>query len=172
MARRFRSIGLVAATALVTLVVHGAFAATTQVQGSTPSRVKVLRAPPSQIFSTTSGTFSNVPGARMKITVPSGAPGLVIVRFTGQAGCESGIATAFCSLRIFVGGKQAQPKTKGAAFIFVGATSDGQFGSYATERSRGGLSPGTYTVRVQWRTTSGADFSLENWHLTAEVFRQ
>ena len=94
----------------------------------------------------------------------------MIVRFAGQAGCTSAIATAFCSVRIMVGDQQAQPKTIGAAFIFVEAEPDGLYGSYAVEPSRSGLAPGTYPVTVQWRSTSGAEFTLENWHLTVEIW--
>jgi hypothetical protein len=167
---RVRSIALVAATMLVTVAVHAALGASSTVRGQSPSRITVVRA--RALESTTAQTFRNIPGVRTRITVPSGQRGLVVVRFSGQAGCASGVATAYCSIRIFVGGKQAQPKTVGAGFVFLDSEAGGRFGSYALERSRGGLSPGTYTVRVQWRSTSGAEFSIKNWHLTAEVFEQ
>ena len=58
-----------------------------------------------------------------------------------------------------------------AAFVFLPAIEGETDGVRGVERSRGPLNPGTYPVKVQYRTTSGAQFTVDKWHMTVELAR-
>lgn len=168
-----RPVALIATLAAVTLILRIAIAAPTTVSAGAVTKVKVVRDTRGDGFSsTTSQEFATVPGARTSVTVPSGTKGLVIVRWSGETSCtHAAPTTQFCTARIMVGNAQAEPKTVGAAFVFAGAAVSDSSGIRGFERSRGPVNPGTYPVRVQYRTTSGAEFTVDKWHMTVELVR-
>jgi hypothetical protein len=129
---------------------------------------------------TDSSTFSNLPGASVRVRVPAGATGLLVARFTAESGCFSAGADneAWCSIQILARKVRTatdielEPATDNDfAFDSVNETEEG-FGweSHATERSAV-VAPGKYVVRVQWAVANQpgpATFRVDEWHLTVE----
>jgi len=164
---------LVLATVLITLMTHSAIArhiAGTTVSGTSITAVKVVRETASN--ETTSTSYVNLPGASTTITVPTGQKALILARFSAESVCYAGQQGHWCSVRILVGGVQAEP-ADGLDFGFDSVEAD-QFlyESHSMDRSRGPLSAGSYLVRVQVAVTlSSVVFRLDDWSLTVERVR-
>jgi hypothetical protein len=120
---------------------------------------------------TNSTTYVELPGASATVTVPAGQSSLIIASFTAESECAVGGGTGYCSVRILIGGLEANPGA-GSEFHFdsFGSGSATDFSeAHAMTRSRGPLGPGTYAVQVQ-ATVSAANttFVLDDWHLTVQ----
>jgi hypothetical protein len=129
---------------------------------------------------TTSTDFIDVPGASADITVERNS--ILIARFASDTFCsakftiEGMLVPGFCSVVILVSGPggnfvEMEPVTSG----FENFQMDNGTGAQAIERSFGPISPGKYTVKVQFRifvspdtAQPGNTFALTAWHLTVE----
>lgn len=123
----------------------------------------------------------DVPGALAKIRVHKKS--IVIARFASDSFClaqfrvlpTEPLQPAYCSVRILAstgpGGDfvELEPSTS----IFQEFQVHEGSGAHAIERSSDPLSPGTYTVKVQFSIPfgiePGATFALTGWHLTVEA---
>jgi hypothetical protein len=166
--------GVAALVGLLIWAVPAAIGLTNGTGGGPVTSVKVVRSNSSQI--TTSTTFVNLPGATVKVKVPSGQRALILARYSAESNCTGGAVGSWCSARVLIGGVEAAP-VSGADFAFdsVDSTDDVSclpadcgWESHSMDRSRGPLGPGTYTVRVQWRIVNGSTFRLDDWSLTVE----
>ena len=142
----------------------------TTAQGNTLTQVKVVRdANPAE---TTSTSFVDVPGATVTITVPAGTKALILARFSASSTCPGPVADASCFVRILINNVEAFPagvniSTFDKETVTNGITSPQQ--AHMIERSRGGLTGGTYVVQVQYMVpNTGATLALVNWNLTVE----
>jgi hypothetical protein len=155
---------------LATLIVGGAvsvaLAVTNVTSGGAIGAVKVKRS--TDAITTTSITDVDVPGASTTIRVPSGHKGLILARFSAESLCDGGTAGNWCSLRILVGGVEAQPAA-GLNFAFdTDVASDDIWEGHSMDRSRV-VGAGLKTVKVQWAVTDAATtFRLDDWSLTVE----
>ena len=147
----------------------------TTVGGKSITGVRIVRDNVPQAFtSTTSSTWTDFPGAQTPITVPSSTRAIILVRFTAESAC-SGNDSGYCNLRVLVNGTEAQPAS---GDLFAWDDSNGSnvpnHQSHAMDRSIGPLEPGTYTVKLQWKTNpagSGLTFYLDDWSMTVEKIK-
>jgi hypothetical protein len=159
--------------ALLGAAVAGTAIAASSSSGGPITAVQVVRETTPQ--STMSTNYVDLPGASTTITVPSGQRALIVARFTAESTCTIGLSDG-CEgqVRILIGGAEGAPAC-GVDCAFD-STKEGQsdeLESHAIDRSRGGiggLTPGNYTVKVQFRVLrgDGAALSLDDWHLTVE----
>jgi hypothetical protein len=118
-------------------------------------------------WETSSGTWVNVPGASVNITVPEGERALIVVRFSPSVICSG---SGICESRVLIGDVEAEP----AKPVYFNPGSTNHWGVIYTERSLGPLEPGTYSVKGQVQTTfglSGTTLYVRSFHLTVERFR-
>lgn len=142
----------------------------TTAQGNTLTQVKVVRdANPAE---TTSTSFVDVPGATVTMTVPAGTKALILARFSASSTCVGPITPAGCFVRVLVNGTEALPSGVNLSTFDTETVSNGisaPFQAHMIERSRGGLTGGTYVVKVQYAVpNTGATLALVNWNLTVE----
>lgn len=165
-----RAWAAMAAAALVTVLAHSALAGSKAAEtpstasGGNITAVKVVRDTEEQRVE--SWDFSDVAGASAVITVPPKSAALILARFSTQGACQSS-GSPGCSLRILIGGVEADPAS-GVDFFFVDKAPD----ILSFDRSLGPLGPGTYTVQVQaaagQNATPGSAVVLDDWSLTVE----
>jgi hypothetical protein len=158
----------VAGTALAAGVALGARARTV-VGGTSINRIVAVRS--TDIRNTSSKTFADVPGATATITVPAGAHAVLLARFTTQEDCNvgDGNPSGSCMARIMIGGSEMQPASGGQIIDTVANGAGAGVRSAALDRTSARLGPGTYTVHVQIRVTSGLMIlEVTDWHLTVE----
>jgi hypothetical protein len=165
-AKSLRTIMLVGATALVTVLVQSAVAGVTskptEIRGRHIPLVKVVRA--AQGSATTSNDWVDLPGATTQFTIPPGERWIALIRFSGDGDCIG--APGWCTLRVLVGGAEAEPAT-GPDFHWESANDSRQ--ARSVDRSAGPLDPGTYTVQVQWAVGDQSHNQLFSWVLTVEA---
>ena len=124
-------------------------------------------------FTTSSTSYVPVPGATLDVTIPAGAPQMVIVSFSAASSCFNPNPNGgWCTVTMF-SGRELDPAV-GTAYSFDSARSDGAFTrAYTVDRSIV-LSPGTHkiTVRAIVSTPSapGTEFTLVGWHLSAATY--
>jgi hypothetical protein len=114
----------------------------------------------------------DLPGASTSVTVPAGQNSRIIAIFTAESACFG--ATSNCIASILIGSAEGEPAV-GSDFAWdtnreddAPTTFSGE--AHAMTRSRGGLGPGNYDVRVQYRAAGGGTTAqLDDWNLT--VFR-
>jgi len=124
---------------------------------------------------TSSTTFADLPGASIRVSVPSGQRHHFTARFTAESQCF-GAGAGICSVRIIVRESsgafvELNPKS-GLDFAFDsdqdGSPSD-LAESHAMERSiavRGGF----YEIKVQRAVSNRAtSFRLDDWHFSVET---
>ncbi len=163
--------GAVLALALVLslFLVGTAIAATTTRTARALTQVKVVHG--GDATTTNSTSFVDLPGASTTITVASNTRALVLARFSAESACSGG--TGYCPVRILINGTEADPAV-GNDFAFDstdgGNDTAASWESHAVERSRAYFTPGTYTVRVQYKTTQSATIlRLDDWTLVVEA---
>lgn len=134
---------------------------------------KVVTGSSSQTTTATSG--NDLSGASTTIDMPAGQTGQILVTFSGESSCYTGLG--FCSVRLTVDGVELQPAA-GTDFAFD--TTDGgtetaaSWEAHAIQRVSGTLAAGTHTVQVQWQVVGGTGtttFRLDDWALSAELIR-
>jgi hypothetical protein len=129
---------------------------------------------------TDSRAFVDVPGASAEITVKKKS--VLIARFASDSFCvaqfrvspNEPLSPGWCSVRILAsvgpGGNFVEMDPVMSRFE-VFQVHEGE-GAHAIERSFEPVSPGTYTVKVQFSIPfgiePGATFALTGWHLTVE----
>jgi hypothetical protein len=168
---------LVAGGILSVVLVTSAYGVLTSNSGGPVAAVKMVREDGGS--ATTSNSWNPVPGALLEVTIP-GASGtdVLLARFTAASDCR-GADGAGCLVRIVLtpaggNGTELAPKS-GDVFRFdtapVGNSAGGVddvIEAHAMERSSSRLPAGTYSVRVDYRVTSNAQFALSQWHFTVE----
>jgi hypothetical protein len=118
-----------------------------------------------------------VPGAVTSITVPDTQQAFMLARFSAESACY-GRVKGWCSVRILVGGAEANPIT-GTNFAFdsndEATETASSWEAHSMDRSAGPLTSGNYTVSVQYRTVLTCNpcfekpvFRLDDWTLTVE----
>jgi hypothetical protein len=107
-----------------------------------------------------------------KISVPATGKYRVVARFSGESQCN---AVSWCSLRILVGGVEAFPQS-GLDFAFdspPGNCACKPWSSNAIERTsaviNGGV--GSVNVEVQVAAVSGGIWRLDDWSVSAELWK-
>jgi hypothetical protein len=144
----------------------------TAATGKAVERVAVVRS--SQIFNTTVTRYTTIPGATVRITVPSGERALLIARFTTQEDCNvgDGNPSGKCMARIISNTREMAPASGGSAIDTVAAGNPAGVRSAALDRSLGPVGPGTYRIKVQVKVTNALMIvELTDWHLTVERVR-
>ena len=137
--------------------------------GQQPTYVSIVRGVNST--SASSSSWADLPGASTTVTVPSGHKAMLLARFSGESACDgAGIET--CSIRVLIGGVEAAPAA-GIADAFdsndSGQETSNSWQADSIERWRSPLGPGSYAVKVQYRTNDAdGTFYLDDWTLVAE----
>jgi hypothetical protein len=137
--------------------------------GGSVTQVQVVTE--SVAMTTSSVPFVDLPGATATVTIPAGSSGLILARFSGESRCSGGVGAQWCSVRVLIGGVEADPVV-GADFAFDSTDNatetTNSWESHSIERVRR-LGAGTYTVKVQWAVTNAAtSFRLDDWAFTVE----
>jgi hypothetical protein len=172
--KTWRWAAILLALVLSLTLIGTAIAATTTRSARTLTRLKVVHG--DTATSTTSTTFVDVPGAATSITVdPCGRTtcAVILARFSAESACYG--VSGWCSVRILINSKEADPVV-GTDFAFDSTSNGnetvGSWESHAVERSRAYFTPGTYSVKVQYATTSsGIKAVLDDWTLVVEAIR-
>ena len=118
--------------------------------------------------STTSSTFTPVPGGRVAFGVGERAPHQhVLVTFSGESTCATtGPAARTCRIRVMVDGREADP-VAAHELAFDDATSIHAPESHAIQRVYGPIGAGRHEVRVEFATSAGdTTFTLDDWTLS------
>lgn len=128
--------------------------------------------------STSSTTFTPLPGSTITLEVPPGAEARVIARFSGESRCySSGGIGAYCRLRIM---RQVGPSftdeldpAVGTEFVFDsnegGSTLTNSYESNSITRHDTVGRGGTYTYRVEYLSSSASNsFTLDDWTFEVE----
>jgi len=122
------------------------------------------------------GTYMQLPGAIVNITVPAGTTQLVRASFTAESACEAGAAGNYCTVRIVAvnaAGSITELSPKSGfdyAFDTVQAAEEDGWEGHAMDRSIV-LGPGNYAIRVQWGIVNKGGittFRLDDWSFTVE----
>ena len=121
----------------------------TTASGKALERVTVVRS--SQILNTSSTSYTTIPGATARVTVPSGERALLIARFTTQEDCSvgDGSPSGHCMGRIMSNAKEMAPASGGSFIDSVQSGKPAGVRSAALDRSLGPVGPGTYMIKVQ-----------------------
>lgn len=176
-----RTVILVAVVAATLVVASGvAVAVATKLSGGAINQVKVAQE--TTATTTTSVSFVDLPGASVRVSVPSGEKGLLLARFSAESACYnttpgSNTNDLWCGVRILAvkdGTTTERPLQPDEDFAFdstdKGTESSASWEGHATDRSLL-VGPGRYTVKVQYFASSSATFRLDDWHLTVEKAR-
>jgi hypothetical protein len=142
----------------------------TPVKQSAGPTQQTLEISDTALQSTTSLCYGwvTIPGAYIKITIPSGRHQLVTARFTAQA-TASNSATTYASgiFQIVTGNRILLPNGAGHPYIVTYPST--AFNALALERSIV-LAPGTHTVKAQYCAADQlTTVSVADWHLTVEA---
>jgi hypothetical protein len=165
---------LVVATVVATLSVQQVMAAITGTATLGAKAIAVASGGPNSTNS--AGSFIDIPGAIVTVTVPQKQTGLVVGRFAGESTCNQGPAGSNCRVVMLIQG----PGFPAAGAILDGAgdrfdaddTGDNYPEAHAVQGWKGGLAPGTYTIRARYHITNPPTvFTLTEWTLTAELWR-
>ena len=172
MSSRLKFVVILAAVMLVAVAAGVAIAqvaGVTKAKGGAISKVRIKRG--ENATTTSSTSYVNIPGAKVKITVPRGDRALLLARFSAESACDGTAPGTYCSVRIRVDGNQAKP-TAGLDFAFDstdnGTETSSSWESHSMDRSTvvGG---GRHTVRAQYATPSSTtSFRVDDWSLTVE----
>jgi hypothetical protein len=124
------------------------------------------------LLTTNSTSFVNLPGGAVTIVVPAGNSQLVQATFSSESYCfwYDGAAYQYCLMQILADGIEMLPAS-GGGFVFDtnGQTDDG-WEAHAMARTIV-LGPGTHIIRVQWAVSDpGLNLALNNWTLTVTQY--
>jgi hypothetical protein len=124
------------------------------------------------LLTTNSTSFVNLPGGAVTIVVPAGHSQLVQATFSSESYCfwYDGAAYQYCLMQILADGIEMLPAS-GGGFVFDtnGQTDDG-WEAHAMARTIV-LGPGTHIIRVQWAVSDpGLYLALNNWTLTVTQY--
>jgi len=153
---RLAGILVLALTALV--VTETAVLATTlSKKGGPVTKVKTVTADDAP--TTTSTSFSNVPGMSISMSVPSGQKALFVVTLSAVSVCYT--EGVLCYVRLLVDNNPAPPGD-----LIFNSNASGP-GAHSMQFVAGPLSAGTHTVEVQWMVDEvGATFQMAERTLT------
>jgi hypothetical protein len=118
-------------------------------------------------FQANSTSLVPIPGATVRLKVPSGRKGLVVATFNATSQCTGG---GQCNVVIKVDGHAATPKNQGA-FDTTGAHPPGDYGAQAhsmtVDRKVGS---GRHRVKAFYVAPfAPAQIALDSWHLFAQA---
>jgi hypothetical protein len=126
----------------------------------------------SDVTTTSSLSFVDLPGATTTINVPAGTRAMLLARFSAESSCYNGTPGTFahCGVRILVNGDDMNPNGD-LAFDSTnnGTENIGSWEAHSIDASSPILGPGNYKVKVQ-RAVSFANtqFWLDDWSLTVQ----
>jgi hypothetical protein len=141
---------------------------TTSVSAGGITAVKVAR--DSNLVSTASTTFVNIPGATITMTVPPKSRALILARFSATSECD-GVPNNGCEVRVVINNIEAQPAGINASVFDSGTSADtgDSREAHMIERSAGPLPAGNYVVKAQMAVPNNeVSLVLANWNLTVE----
>ncbi len=172
-----RSGALIVVTVLVALSVQRVMAASSLTRGSASlgaERIRVVAGGDRQTGGQT-GVFVEIPGATLKLTVPSGQHGLLLARFSASDWCFGGSPKDACRLAMRLHGPGLPAdgaETVGSEDFFDAVEGSGRdLEAHSEEGFVRGLGPGTYTLEASYLTDTGNTFHLHSWIMTAEFWR-
>jgi hypothetical protein len=118
------------------------------------------------LFSTSSTTFANLPGAAVAVTVPPGETQCVKVRFSAEVRCMPSASADLCAVRVLVPDLTLfLPGVNGVTFASEQGSATGTRSFQWVQR----LFPGTHVVRVQAGVQNAAtNFEIQAWTLDVE----
>jgi hypothetical protein len=166
----WRTASLALALVVLATAAGAVLAVTSQRTAKGSVGVTVVREDSTTASATSSSTvYSDIPGARMNVTVTGTRNNLLVARFQGHG---SVIQTSGCMVRIVAGATTMEPASD-YAFMSQANVSGSSVDSGSIERSII-LTPGTYTVRAQLRISTANNVNsqcqLSGWHFLAERF--
>jgi hypothetical protein len=163
-----RIMGLTLGLALVIVGTGVVVAASSSVNASGQTAIRVVRENATTASATSnSTTYVDIPNATTTIGVASGTKALLVARFQGHG---SAIQTSGCIVRILVGSTTMEPNGN---YVFISNPNvSGNFAdSGAIERSLA-VGAGSYTVKAQLRLSTANSVSsqcqLTGWHFAVE----
>ena len=129
-----------------------------------PSLRSVVKTDRNAAFRTSSTSFVNVTGARVRVRVPADQTRCVKVRFSAATAC---LRTA-CNVRVVGTGSASFEPSSDVSFAYED-DSGAQVRSFEWVKR---LDPGAHTVHVQARVLNqgfGASLGIESWTLHVEI---
>jgi hypothetical protein len=149
-------LALVALLALSLVSATAVLALTTKLNGGAVKAVRTATA--DDPVSTTSSSWTDVPGMSTTVNVPSGTKALLVITFSGQSRCnDSGASpTVLCYVRALVNGVDASP---GITILDSAAAGDNTAHSQGAHSFQWvmGVNAGTKTVKIQWLVNESGD---------------
>ena len=112
-------------------------------------------------FTTMSGTYVNVPGAKVTVNVPAGQTQCIRIRFSGTASCPGGSGANQCFLR-----PNGQPNVffDPAATVFTTSPTAAAHSFEWVVR----VAEGSYPIQIQ-ALTQATSFEISGWTLVVDV---
>jgi hypothetical protein len=154
----FRPRLLLALVALLAFSLVGAtavLAVTTKLNGGAVKAVRTAVA--DDPVSTTSASWTDVPGMSTTVNVKAGTTALLVITFSGQSRCnDTGTPTVDCYVKALVNGVEASP---GVAIFDSAAAGDNTAQSQGSHSFQWvmGVNAGTKTVKIQWLVNEAGD---------------
>jgi hypothetical protein len=170
--RRRTTTVLIGAVAAVLLVLAGVALAgispPIKYTGGTLQQTKIASTTVGFNFGT-SGSWEDLPGSQLQVTVPSGQDRVVVATFSSESFCTVG-GEGWCSLRIMArksGTTLPMHPAAGSDFAFDAGGGEAYEGNIVI-RSRK-LGAGTWTIWVQGQQVGTGDFIVDDWHFQVDV---
>ena len=170
--RRRTTTVLIGAAAAVLLVLTGValagIAPPVKYTGGALQQTKIANSTGGFNFST-SGSWEDLPGSGLQVTVPSGQDRVVISTFSSESFCTVG-GEGWCSLRIMArksGTTLPMHPAAGSDFAYDSGGGELWEGN-SVVRSRK-LGAGTWTIWVQGQKVGAGDFIVDDWHFQVDV---
>ena len=119
-------------------------------------------------LTTTSGTFVDIPGADVSVTVGSGQKRGFHVTLSGTCAVDGAGAEEDVVVRVLVNGVEIAP---GKTTLCEDFSNDDHIpeGAQAQQWVKGKVGPGHYTIKAQWLAESGATGFLRDMNFTVRV---
>lgn len=117
---------------------------------------------------TASQSWVDLPGSEIVVKVAAGKEKYFLATFSAESRCtRDGGTSGYCPLRILLNGTELAPAV-GNDFAFDSAVTpdnaDDKWEAHSIQRVIGPVASGTYTMKVQYRTTTAdMDFRLDDW---------
>jgi hypothetical protein len=148
-------LSLVALLALSLVSATAVLAVTTKLNGGAVKSVRTATA--DDPVSTTSSSWTDVPGMSTTVNVKAGTKALLVITFSGQSRCQdTGAPTVDCYVRALVDGVEASP---GETILDSAAAGDNTVQSQGSHSFQWvmGVGSGTKTIKIQWLVNEAGD---------------
>lgn len=142
---------------------------------ATPGYIaQVVSATGTAATTTSSTSYQDLPNATQTVTVPTGQTAKLIVYFSAETACYSGVGAQGCLVRATVDGTELAPTTTTPVFDSNenGTATSNYRAAHSIARVSATLNAGAHTVKIQGRTTSTlTTLRLEAWTVVIDVQR-